>query len=242
MLNGYRLEVVIVPSALLGLMLLLNGCIGMTYAKKTDSEGLAPIESLRKYFPLASSDYPEPAASKIGKHITSTVTPEEWAAIQCLGGATLESVRLMNSMSGCQDCWGAYVLTETFRSALALVLEEAPTTSQPSTAIKSLRLQVSFFYKPRTASEFLLLWAYGMLTYLPSMGLLMPGKNDAMVRISATATSAEGSEVQAVGFGAATDLTTNMIFYSERRAVFIALAEALKSLAIDLKKEEDEQP
>jgi len=70
-------------------------------------------------------------------------------------------------------------LTETFRSALALALEEAPTSPQPCTAIKSLRLQVSFFYKPRADSEFLLLWAYMMLTYLPSMGLLMPGKNDA---------------------------------------------------------------
>lgn len=236
-----RIKAVIVASILLSVTLFLNGCIGMTYAKKTDSEGLVPIESLRKYFPLESSYYPEPAASKIGKHIKSTATPREWAAIQYLGGTTLESVKLMNALGGCQDCGGAYILTETFRSALALALEEAPNSPQPSAAIKSLRLQVSFFYKPKTDSEFLLLWAYGMATYLSSMGLLMPGKNDAMVRISAVATSADGGEVHAVGFGAATDVTTNVIFYSERRAVFIALAEALKALATDLKRQVDEQ-
>lgn len=69
----------------------------------------------------------------------------------------------------------------------------------------------------------------------------MPGYNNAIVEISAIATLAENIEVQAVGFGAATDVTTNISVYSEWRAVFIALAEALKSLAIDLKKQVDEQ-
>ncbi len=62
-----------------------------------------------------------------------------------------------------------------------------------------------------------------------------------MVRISAIAQHAQGVEVQAVGFGAATDVTTNIVFYSEGRAVFVALAEALKALTTDLKKQVDEQ-
>lgn len=239
-----RFKAVIIPSSLLIVTLLLNGCIGMTYAKKTESEGLARIKYLRKYFPLESSYYPEPAASKIGKHIKSTATPEEWEAIQCLGGTTLDSVKLMNSIEGCQDCLGAYTLTQTFQSALKLALESAATPLQLCTTIKSLKLQVSFLDKPRNECDeckFLLLWAYGMLTYVPSMGLLMPGTTDAMVRINAIALSVQGVEVQAVGFGSATDVTTNMVFYSERRAVFIALAEALKALATDLKKQADEQ-
>lgn len=214
------------------------------------------MEGLRKYFPLSSSDYPEPAASKIGQHIKSTATPEEWAAIQCLGGVTLDSVTLMNSSGSCQpggvgrdslvskltgDCGGAYALTETFQSALAHALEDTPSPSQNCTAIKSLKLKVTFLHKPRTDSEFLLGWAYMMLICAPSETLLCPGATDSMVKILAVAQPVQGIEVYAEGFGAATDVTTNVIRYSERRAVFVALAEALKAMATDLKKQADEQ-
>lgn len=139
-----RSKAVIIQSALLGAILLLNGCIGMTYAKKTDSEGLVPIWSLWKRFPLDSSYYPEPAASKIGKHIKSTAIPEEWAAIQCLGGAPIDSVKLMNSTGLCRTCGGIDALPETFRTALAHALEGSSSPPQDCAILGSLKLQVTF--------------------------------------------------------------------------------------------------
>ncbi len=66
----YSFKTVLIASTLLSVTVFLNGCIGMTYAKKTDSEGLVPIESLGRgkkgFFPLYDTDYPQPAASKIG--------------------------------------------------------------------------------------------------------------------------------------------------------------------------------
>ena len=239
-----RSKAVIIQSALLSVILFLNGCIGMTYVKKTESEGLVSIESLRKYFPLSSSDYPEPAASKIGEHIKSTATPEEWAAIQFLGDVTLDSVSLMNSLGYCQDCSGAFALTQTFQSALAHALDGTSSPPHNCTGIKSPKLQVTFLYKP--PQEEPSLWLLPLaITYGLACGgslyLLCPGPMDVMVKISAVAQPLQGVEVQAVGFGAATRVTTSFAYDSEKTAVFIALAEALKAVAIDLKKQADEQ-
>jgi len=231
-----RFEPVLIASALLSAALILNGCIGMTYAKKTESEGLVPIEPLRKYFPLSSSYYPEPAASKIGQHMKSTATPEEWAVIQCLSGASLESAKLTNSIDLCKDCYGAYALKETFRSALAHALEGTLNSPTNCTAVRPLKLKVTFLRTSQGLSLWLLPWIFACGSTL----LLCQGTTDAMVRISAIAPSVQGIEVYAEGFGAATDVTTNVVFYSERRAVFVALAEALKALATDLKKQADE--
>jgi hypothetical protein len=80
------------------------------------------------------------------------------------------------------------------------------------------------------------------LTFGLSLTLLAPGTTDTIVKINAVAQPVEGIEVSAEGVGAATDVTTNIIRYSPPyRAVFIALAEALKSVATDLKKQADEQ-
>lgn len=243
MLRARRSKAVLMQSGLIVATLLLGGCIGMTYTKKNDSEGVVPIGGLRKYFPLSSSDYPEPAATKIGEHMQSTATPEERAAIRYLGSVTLDPVTLMNSLGGCQDCSGAFALRQTFQSALTHASENT-SSPPPVTAIKSLRLQVTFVYKPPEEEPSLWLLpvavVYG-LTCGGSMFVLCPVSADVMVKINAVAQLAQGVEVQAVGFGAATRVTVSAAFDSERRAVFLALAEALKSLATDLKKQVDEQ-
>jgi hypothetical protein len=240
-----RSKAVIIQSALLSVILFLNGCIGMTYVKKTESEGLVSIGSLGKYFPLSSSDYPEPAASKIGEHIKLIATPEEWVAIQCLGGVTLDSVSLMNSLGYCQDCSGAFALTQTFQSALAHALDGTSSPPHNCTGIKSPKLQVTFLYKPPQEEPSLWLLPLAIITYglacVGSLYLLCPGPMDVMVRINAVAQPLQGVEVQAVGFGAATRVTTSFAYDSEKTAVFLALAEAIKALATDLKKQVDEQ-
>lgn len=246
-----RSKAVIIQSTLLSLILFFNGCIGMTYVKKIDSEGLVPVESLwhgkGRYFPLESSYYPEPAASKIGKHIKSTATPDEWAAIQCLSGASLNSVKLTNSIDLCKDCYGAYALKETFRSALAHALEGTLNSPPNCTAVRSLKLQVTFMRggKPKPLVSVWLLPVVVPLfmgSCLFSGGLLCPIGGDMIVRINAVAQPAQGVEVYAVGFGAATRVTASGIYDSERGAVFLAFAEALKALATDLKKQLDVQP
>ncbi|MBZ0168212.1 MAG: hypothetical protein K8F29_02060 [Kofleriaceae bacterium] len=74
------------------------------------------------------------------------------------------------------------------------------------------------------------------------MSLLAPGTADTIVKINAIAQPVQGVEVYAEGVGAATDVTMNIFRYSPpNRAVFVALAEALKSLATDLKKQLDPQ-
>jgi hypothetical protein len=174
----------------------------------------------------------------------STATPEELAAIQCLSGATFESVKLMNWIDYCQDCYGAYALKEAFRAALAHALEGAPSPSQNCTAIKPLKLQVAFVDKPpqKEPSYGVILWLLPLVIACGgSLNLLCPGSKDVMVRINAVAQTEQGVEVHAVGFGAATRVTTSFVYDSEKTAVFIALAEALKALATDLKKQVDEQ-
>ncbi|GEM_PF-2392867 len=244
MLRARRSKAVLIESTLLIATLLLGGCIGMTYAKKNDSEGLVPIGGLRKYFPLSSADYPEPAATKIGEQMQSTATPEEMAAIRYLRGVTLDSVTLMNSLAGCQDCSGAFALRQTIESALAHALDNTSSSPQLSTPIKSLRLEVTFVYKPPEgeASLWLLPLAvvYGV-TCGGSLFVLCPAPMDVTVKINGVAQLAQDVELQAVGIGAARRVTVSAGFDSERRAVFIALAEALKALATDLKKQVDEQ-
>lgn len=246
MSNGYRFKAVIIASALLGAVLFLNGCIGMTSIKKTESDGLL-MEALGKDFPLSFSHYPEPAASKIGQHIKSTETPEEWAAIQCLGGVTLDSVTLVNSRRNCEDCSGASAVpfTETFRSALAHALGGTPSPPQSCRAIKSLKLHVTFLHRiPFRSDSFgsVALATLSGMAFGLSLSLLAPGTTDTIVKINAVAQPVQGVEVHAEGIGAATDVTTNIIRYSPPyRAVFIALAEALKAVATDLKKQADEQ-
>lgn len=72
--------------------------------------------------------------------------------------------------------------------------------------------------------------------------MLCPAPMDVTVKINGVAQLAQDVELQAVGFGAARRVTVSAGFDSERRAVFIALAEALKALATDLKKQVDAQP
>lgn len=240
-----RSKAVLIESTLLVATLFLGGCIGMTYAKKNDSEGLVPIGGLRKYFPLSSADYPEPAATKIGEQIRSTATPEEMSAIRYLGGVALDSVTLTNSLGGCQDCSGAFALRHTVQLALTHALENTSSAPLAQTVIKSLQLQVTFVYKPPQEEPSLWLLplavVYG-LTCGGSLFLLCPAPMDVMVKINAVAQLVQDVEVQAVGLGTATRATVSVAFDSERRAVFLAFAEALKSLATDLKKQLDEQP
>ena len=240
-----RSKAVIIPSALLGAVLFLNGCIGMTSVKKTESDELL-MEALGKDFPLSFSHYPEPAASKIGQHIQSTATPEEWAAIQCLGGVTLDSVTLVNSRRNCEDCSGASAVpfTATFRSALVHALERTSSPPQSCKTIKSLKLDVTFLHKTPFRSDSFGSVALATLSGLAgglSLGLLFPGTTDTIVKINAVAQPVQGIEVHAEGVGAATDVTTNILRSPPYRAVFIALAEALKAVATDLKKQLDEQ-
>lgn len=237
-----RSKAVIILLALFSPTLLLNGCsVGMTYTKQTDSEGLVLVEGAADFIHPTSSDFPEPAASKIGQRIKSTATPEEWAAIQCLGGVTLDSVTLRNS---CENCDWVEALMETFRSTLAHALEGTSSASQNCRAIRSLELRITFLRsRPPSVSAALLRWAIALSTCVPSFTLLCPGALDVIVKINAVAQPVQGVEMHAEGFGAATRVTTSFAYDNNKEPwVLVALAEALKALATDLKKQLDEQP
>lgn len=216
-------------SLLLIATMVLNGCVSTAYVKEPQRVARAGLGSWDPLWKQSSNknELSEPSISKILQQIEDRATPEEWAAVQCLGAAAVDYGTVTQQQSG-----DLLQLLGVTRALSAL-----PDSPQHCASIKLLDVEVTFWRDGLFHDDSL----WNVVWVLPyaavcggSLFTVCPVKVDRMARISAVAETAPGCRIRAEGLGAATWLAPNP-FPNEDNAAIVALAEALKAMATNLK-------
>lgn len=208
----------------------LNGCVSATYVKEPEPITRA---GLGAWYPLwkesrNKNELSEASVSKIVQQIKDRATPEEWAAVQCLSGVTVDYGTVTQHESA-----DLLQLLGVTRALSAL-----PDSSPQCRDIRLLDVEMIFLRDFLQAESpwnvvWLVPWA---LVCGGSFFTICPLKSDRLVRISAVVESAQGCRILAEGLGAVTWLAPGILANDDNAAI-IALAEALKAMATNLKEE-----